>query len=307
MSDAADVEEIVVPDDKKGEAAKEAVATKEELASLRNQLAEAAEREKAATERVNAVGKDADDARTGQWRAVAAQIEAQKAAAANALAAATAEVEAIKSDLGRLTAEGKFDDLADAQVRLARAAGRISDAERYRDWVAGQDRDFQARVKHEQTIAEERAKQPIEDQPNVSAKTKAWIDAHPKFNADLGYRKKVLAAHAYVTDIESVAADSEEYFNRIEEILGERTPDDDGAEEPVIQKRQPQRGTSSAVAPSRSTSTTREKEKRYTLSRAEQEMADATMRHIKDPTERYRKYAENRQRMLAENPLVQGV
>ena len=137
--------------------------------------------------------------------------------------------------------------------------------------------------------------------PQISSAAASWISAHPQFNTDQAYRAAAIGADA-IAKRRGIRVDSPEYFEFIEEQLGERTPVEE--DEPAPRRAA---STSTAMAPSRSTPAAGGggKVQRFSLTAAEKDMADATMRHISDPVTRYKRYAENKIKMMAENPLVQ--
>lgn len=306
MSDTnvRDDDEVVIVDDaapavdktKKPATADTNVATEADLATLKAQLAESASREKALSEKVTTEASRADEAATAIQRITQDKFYAQEVAVANALANAQNEAEAITADIGRLQAEGKLVEAAQLIRKLTRAEGAASEAEKQKGYIESQKAQFTAAIKRQQAEAEARANAP--QQQIIPPKSAAWIAAHPRFNSDMAYRNAALWADD-VARRKGIQPESDEYFEFIETQLGERTPVESDA------PRTQSRSTSSAAAPSRSTpAATGGRTQRMTLSAAEKEMADLSMRHITDPSQRYLRYWQNKQQMLQNNPLV---
>lgn len=279
-------------------------ASEEQIAALKAQVEAVSRETLAANERAEALAKRAEQAETTVQDETSKRFYAQDVAIANALQAAQNEANSWKSEIERLGKEQKFAEMADAVAGRAQTQYNIAEIERQKRSVEQQKTQWKNDQEQAKRQAEEQSRQPA--QPVMTQRTKEWIDAHPRFKTDDGYRDKAFAAHEYATKVQGIPADTDEYFHWIEEALGERTAVDVGSEAAPVQPQpqRQQRSTSTAVPPSRSSPAAREQQKRLTLSAQERETADFTMGHIKDAAARYRKYAENREIMRRENPLV---
>lgn len=281
-----------------GEPAKpENVASEDDLAALKAQLKEAQDRERRANQRAEELTRDVNDSRTEREREVQERFRAQEIAAANSIAAATAEAQSIEQEIERLANNGGSGaELAQAYRRLSRAENNLLDAERQREWVDQQRAGYKQALEAEQARQQEEARRQRE-QPQVSQRSMDWIRAHPQMDSDPVFRNAAIGAHNLAIQ-RRIPVDSDAYFEFIETQLGEREA------VPAAEAEAPRRRPLASAPPSRSTPTAqRQNERRLTLTAAEKDMADATMSHIPDPAERYKRYALNKQRMLAENPL----
>lgn len=299
-----DIEVVIEGEDPKKQATegqKPESTSEDELAALKAQLAEATERDKRNHERAEAATREATTARTEQQRAIEDRFSAQEVAIVNAMTAAQSEAQALEQELERLLSEGKAPEYAQATRKLARVEMRIAQAEQQKDWLEQQKAGYQSAVAAEAQRQKEAA-EAAQQQPQVSQRAQAWINAHPRMKivnnapVDPNYYNAAIGAHN-LARLKGIPVDSDQYFEFIETQLGERTP-------AVAEANEGSPKAMVAAPPSRSTPTAqRQSERRLTLTAQEREMADITMSHVKDPAERYKRYAMNKQRMMAENPL----
>lgn len=284
------------------EAAETNVATDDQLASLRAQLEEARRVQEAEVERGQRLIAERDAARQEAQAAVDHRFYAEDVAVANAIAAAQNEVAQSKAQMAQLSADGKFAEAAEEAERIADAKVRLRQAEGRQQWIAQEKQ----RAKERQ---EEIAKAPQEDvtyrqpQTQITQRTQQWIDAHPRFLTDEAYRDIAMNAHNIALR-KNIPADTDEYFSFIERMTGDREEEDPG--ERVVPQRRDNSQISSAAPPSRgSANPTRTKSETMRLTAQEREVADATLFMVKDPAERYKKFAENMAKAKAEGRLMQ--
>lgn len=284
------------------------VTTDDELATLRAQLAEASAKGEREAQRAEAEAKRAEEAarraaegETKLTQTVADRFYAQEIAAQNAISAAQQEAAMAKEAIDRLGLEGKFREMSEAVQKLSRAEYQIADAERFRASLAGQKQQWE----QEQRVAQERPVQQPQrqapQQPQISDKSRAWIESHPKMLTDQAYQSKAIAAHQ-ATQLLGIPVDSDEYFSFIENQLGERRQMADQDQPPVRRAASAAAPPSRSIAPQagRSPSTTR----LPSLTAEEVAFADQSMGYIKDRGQRLKRYAEGKARMLAgEKPL----
>lgn len=288
---------VEIPVEEKPDAPVKNTATEDEIAALKAQVQSQAEATAAANERAEAESRRADTAQTVVQDETSKRFYAQDVALANFLSSAQNDIIAAKAKAAQLASEGNWAGSTEAQAEMFAAQLRESEGKRQKEYIDRQKAQWKAQSEQAQREAAERAQQPQQQQYHPRAQ--AWIEAHPLFNTDATYHNRVLAAH-HDAIAEGNTEFSDGYFQHMEEKLGERTAVDTGSESAPVR----QRSVTTAIAPSRTTPSARAEQKRITLSPQERETADFTMAHIKDPAQRYRKYAENRERMNRDNPLV---
>lgn len=304
------IEEEAAPD-----TGKAAETTPDQLAAMRAEIAASNQ----ARDEANAVAAEqarrAEAAEAERQAAIEGRFAAQKSAVAQALAAATNEIQSARTAHTRAMTEGNFEAATDAADAMAEAKFRMKQAEGQQRWLADEERKAadQLKVQEEQRAAQAEAvqRQPADPLAHLSAPARQWISAHPLFSTDANYRAKAMAAANYAQHVLGHAVDSPEYYEHVEVALGERQAADDGYEvdppvPPVRTQPQPrQRTAAMAAAPSRSAAPTSLRQNQsIRLSPAEREAADFTMSHIQDPAQRYKRYAENRDRGAREKPLL---
>ena len=151
-----------------------------------------------------------------------------------ALGAAQFEMDSAKRDLRASGEAGDWDKQADAQARIAQAAGRVMQLE---DGKAA----FESR---REELKEERktAKEPtqtnltvdeyIDGLPNLMGAEKSWLKAHPELLTDKRKNARLQAAYFDAEDANQ-ARGSESYFKFIEEKLGYRKAEVEADDEDV--------------------------------------------------------------------------
>lgn len=268
------------------------VATEDELVRVKQQLKQEEDGRRAAEERAAQASRRAEEVSATTRQLADGKFYAEKVAVANALAAAQNEAESLKREQARQLAENDFNGVAESNYRMSQVAQRIAHAEQQQSYIERAEADFTARQEQAQRQQEQQRAQ-----PKISQAVRDWISAHPRFNTDAAYRQAAIGADS-LARLREIKPDTDEYFAFIEEQLGERTA-------APSQQQAAQRGSSSAAPPSRSVGNPGgSRSTVLRLTPQEREMADITMSRIKDPAERYKTYALNKQKMLADNPLV---
>jgi hypothetical protein len=248
------------------------------------------------------------EARQQQQTAIHQRFGAQESAIAQALAAATNDIASLKAAVTRAQTEGNFDAATEAIDQLADAKIRLKQAEGQQRWI----NDAKGKFAQEAQQAEQTARQaPADPLAGMTPQARQWVNAHPRFLTDEGWRSKAIAAANYAEKVLGHAADSPEYYAHVETALGERPVADDGYQtEARPQTRQ--RTAAMAAAPSRSMSPSHAQTRQtFSLSPAEKEAALSTMGEMKKPDgskfsqgEIFARYAQNRDRMNREKPLT---
>lgn len=257
--------EILVPQDEaiitaepKVEAAVEKAADPD-METLQKRLAEAESKADAAEKRAleESTARQSAEAKTGQ--SVTSVLEARKAEAASLRSAHQTAFETAQAKMASSMELGQFTEAAKAQADMNTAQLNLDKVDTYKRQLD----QFEA-----QQV--EQAKQP--QQPQISAKTKSWIDAHPEFNTDKVFQAECIAAHN-VAVARGIRPDTDEYFRFVEQRAG-LEPRDDNEAEAKTQRREP---TSNAAPVSRSAPQNNgrpQNDSRVTLTPADREMAE---------------------------------
>lgn len=150
---------------------------------------------------------------------VTGRLSAEEIATDNAIAAADTEIKQLKADKVRLLQEGKFEEAADLDERMADAVARRNGARSYKEDIG--------RRRQEAERAPPSREQQIEtwlNQNGFSAAEKAWVYRNPRFIDDANFRREV--ANAYNEALSRGAAkDTPDLFRQIESrVYGARTP-----------------------------------------------------------------------------------
>lgn len=289
--------EIVIPDDPaeavtppEDRTPPANVATSDELAAIREKLAQTEDERNRERTRADEAQRAAATATGAVQQEIANKFYAQEVAISNALTAAQQEVESAKRELAERSAAGDFAAVADATFKMQQAANRVMQAEQQGAYLKEAKADYTARAEQQQRQA---------DQPRVTPRIQQWIDAHPRFRSDAAYRQAAMGADS-LARLKGIEVESDAYFTFVEEQLGERQAS--GGQTPAAP-----RGSSAAAPPSRSvppaagggTSRT------VHLTALEREYADITMgSRYPDPAKRYAAYAKNKERMQRDKPLT---
>ncbi len=200
-----------------GEGAKSGAISDDDLKAMRADLEEARKQRDAAkrgeTVANTRVAQTEQQAREQQARLaneVNARIEDQSLTVESGLVAAQGEIDALRDSLAKALEENKWADAARLQEEMGDAKLRMRELTYQKGELA---RAKDAAVKAVKT--------PAPQGNGVGTKTQEWIAQHPKFNTDPVYRAQALYAHE-VAVAEGKTIESPEYFQKVEEMLGER-------------------------------------------------------------------------------------
>jgi len=156
------------------------------------------------------------------------------------------EADILKANLRAAMASGDYAAAADAQEAMADAKAKLLQLENGR--AALQEQAKNPRI-HPQQIP---AYDPVETLASqLSARSAAWVRAHPEFARNERLTQKMVAAHNLVT-ADGVQPDTDEYFESVERLLGVQAPaaSTAAAEAPMSAASAPtQRRSSPAAAP----------------------------------------------------------
>lgn len=220
-----ELEQLNVEDDDlvvEGEVAKsvsKGPTAEETIAKLQKQVADSDAR----AEREAAARKEAEDralsANAGAATAAQAQVATHEQAIKSKIAAATTNLESIKSQLKQAKATGDSDAEVELQDALTNARYELNtavwDEKNFANWKANQDKI----VKQQNSVS----KSPY------TAKEQAWIDSHPEFATDKKFARTAKMAAQEALD-EGHSQDSKAYFTYIENTMREHgfLTDDEG-------------------------------------------------------------------------------
>jgi hypothetical protein len=227
------------------------------------------------------------------------RYNAEMAAVAAQLAAATDTLASAKAAFKTALAEGEHDKAVDAQELIARSVSQRDWAENKKSYLESNKTQF-VQPQQRQDADEYGGVQIIPEE-------RQWLSSRPQFKSDQTYRNRVISASG------SAVADghtrgSEGYFRRMEEILGENqrkeTPRPEADEAPAHRP-------SADVAPNRRTQPGAQPSGRVRveLSADEREVADAMYGNptsngfVADEAARYEKYFKQKQAMKASGRL----
>lgn len=280
----------------------------DELAQLRARIAEEAVQTRQRDEEIARLRAEKDRADQERADLINARFASNETAIANYLAVAQGDILAAEADYARLLEAGQYAEAARVNTKLNDAQGRLREGTRYKQQLDAQKAEYAASIERERGQAEEAARRaaeaPADPYANMHPDARKWIDAHPKFKSDAAYHAAALAAHEYATKRLGLTANTPAYFDYIDKDMAAY---ESGGEAPAPAPAKPAARTVPAAPPSRSTGGTAQhatRSRSIQLSAAQREMADISMKHIKDPAERYKRYAQNMERMNAEKPLL---
>jgi hypothetical protein len=246
-----DISEQPAGDDKRAETVVDAeekpavreIPAEEGVEALRKQL----ETERAA--RIAAEARAHEASRV----AVSAQNEVQDSnltLVENAIETVTSNLTNLKAQYAAASQAGDHEALASLTEAMTKSNNQLADLERGRDAL-------QAQPKKEVPPPRAPINDPVEAlASSLSPRSADWIRAHPEFARDKVKFQKMIAAHNLVTAGGETKGDTDEYFEKVEDLLGIRRTapvidDDTGADDPqkqtarVVQRR----GESPPAAP----------------------------------------------------------
>lgn len=230
------------------------------------------------------------------------RFKAQEEQVETALAAYEGQVKTLREQYQAALDAGQTARAAEINDAMIDARLKIQEARNYKAWVENQKAQVKA--------------QPVQQQqPVYTARTQAWIDAHPEYNTDQRFRLKCQAADADAL-AEGIQRDTPEYFEHVEKFLGlkKEVAREEVEEEILIEPTPaPQRKvtTVSTAAPvSRSSmSITGERpstRNNFKLTSDEAEIARISFpnEYKEDPKKAYQAYYDNKQVLIREGKIV---
>lgn len=232
----------------------------EGIDKLKQQLAE----ERSAREEAEARLREASES---EVRARTDSLDTQIHLVTTAIEKFEQQKQVLKANYAQALADQDYNAAADIQASMAENAADLVNLK-------------QGKVALEkQPKPQPRAQPDIVEQfvQNMTPRSASWVRAHPDFVRDARKNAKMIAAHNFIKD--DVKVDSDEYFSKIEEMLGlQATPDPETPTpeeiDPMAETAKPVRKAAPAAAPvTRSGNGAGKRTNTVTLTAEEREMA----------------------------------
>lgn len=240
------------------------------VANLKKQL----EDEKTGRANDQARLRVAEDAmRQASDTSVKAQTDARAANLSmveGAITSVKREQEVLEANLANAMGAGDFGAAAKIQTQIATAATKLVQLETGKEAMEAEAKQPIKRMEATRDPVDAFASQ-------LSPRSAAWVRAHPQFATDPRLTQKMVAAHNLV--VGDIPADTDEYFDKVESLLGLKKPADDLQEDPMgeaAQVTQRRSGSPPAAPVSRSGTGNGQRPNTIRLSAAEVEMAEMT-------------------------------
>jgi hypothetical protein len=199
------------------------------------------------------------------------------------------ETEILEANYANALSQQDYAGAAKLQTAIAQAATKLVQLETGKDAMEAEAKQPVRPVQHHDPV-EALASQ-------LSPRSAAWVRAHPEYARDPKLMQRMTAAHNLAVT-EDLRADTDDYFARVEGILGvnqAQGDDDDSALSEAAA--QTQRRSSPPAAPvSRSGTANGKTPNRITLSAEEREIAQMT--GLSD-----REYALQKQKLMKEGKI----
>lgn len=299
-------------------------ALRAELDQLRGEKATLlSDRDRERTARVSAERANM----SAQERALASEEDASE----QKLASLETELQTCEDEIARLADEpGHGKEIAALNRKMAESTANLVREKDRKAYLTGQREKFKKQAEAEPTKTADGGEDEVlangSKLSSYGPKTQDWLKAHPKVFKDSRYLARAIAAAIEATGAEGIKDQSEEYFDFIDGKLGESRraaaeehPESDegedgeeieiAADRRAVETHEPERpqtraagpgSMSGPAAPTRNTPNTGGnggQRKKAALTSEEREVADALYGAIRNPADRYVKYAENKKIM----------
>lgn len=309
--------------------------TTDDVTELKRQLAEANARASSAEGEASTYRSKARDAELSAMSADERALVSQQEATDSNLTALESEMTGYENEIAALADEpGHGKEIAALNRKLASTAAKVETETNRKTYLAGLREQAKGRTasKTAEHTASDTAEKVADGTPlnAFGAPTQAWLKARPAMFTDRRLFKTAKVAAIEAIEVEGLADQSPEYFRFIEAKIGEgqqaeQEEDQEEGEEVEAQEQQEQRrpgseeryepekpqhraagpGAMSAAPPSSqrlAPSGDGKPTRKPALSSQEREVADALYSSERNPAERYRKYAHNRDVMNGREP-----
>ncbi len=179
------------------------------------------ERRRADTEsnRADSLQGEVNGASQKLTHATVAGLTAQESAADQTVAAINQEMVGYKKQLAELSAEGKFEEVAEVQEKMADAAARRREAAQTKGYYASQREQASA-------APADPVERFLAQNPNFTKQEQDWIRNNPRYATDRGFNQRVNAAHEEAINAsgKNLARFSDEYFKHLADAGYMRQP-----------------------------------------------------------------------------------
>lgn len=190
-----------------------------ELDDLRRQIEEAKAETKAAREGEAAARREAEAGKSEATRFRSEAERAQFHGIERAIEGADAKLAQLKTDLATAYATSDFAKIADLQIEVSRIAARKTAMEDGRDALKAR-LDAAAKQPAPQQQA---GGDPVEAVARtLSPRSAAWVRAHPEAVRNKASFDKLSAIAQYATNVRGLEAESDAFFQYIEQEMGYR-------------------------------------------------------------------------------------
>lgn len=223
--------EIVKAEETPKATEKQVLKPEDGLAKLQAQLAE----ERAGREAAEARAREASEA---EVRARTENQDSQLHLVTTAIEKFEQQNEVLKANYAQALADQDFKAAADIQMSMSENAANLVSLRQGADAIKKAPKP-QLRVQPDIVDAFVQ---------NMTPQSAAWVRAHPEFVRDPRKNAKMIAAHNFIKD--DVKVDSDEYFSKIEEMLGlQKTIEKTDEVDPMADAAKPVRKAAPAAAP----------------------------------------------------------
>lgn len=152
------------------------------------------------------------------------RIAAEQDACNSLLDSLKGQADSIEGQIAQLADEpGHGSDIAKLNRQLARIESQLLSEEGRKDYLQSERDRAKSKAANPPpapTVGRKLANGVPTD--NFSPATKAWLDAHPKAYTDASYCKRAIGYAGLAANVEDITPDTPEFFAFIEEKLGER-------------------------------------------------------------------------------------
>ena len=191
-----------------------------------------------------------------QYQAQTETEEANYTLVKSAIKTLRSDNEQMKAAYKEALAVGDIDRATDIQDKLSENKIRLSELKKGRDVMKEHRR--QAQINGQRPISAHQPGDPVENfASRLSARSADWVRRNPQFVTDPRLNQKMIAAHNLVV-ADSIEPDTDEYFERVENILNLRRAESrqEREEDAMSEAAQPVQKRAPPAAPvSRSAST----------------------------------------------------
>lgn len=259
------------------------VAPADEMAELRKQLDEERKLRTDAESRVTSLSAEKSTADTRLAAEVNTRFAAQEQSIDLRASTATATITTIKQEMVRAQSEQRFEDFANLQEQMAEAKLE----ERSASWEKKQLNTHKERVKAELEANNSQQRDPVEAFINVipGERSRQWLRKNPDIlrkAATSPSEQKRLFGYAQIAEANGHVADSDSYFDSIEQQYGLKEPDPVVAQQSQPAKAAPKPpGQTANAAPASRSAAPAQTSRRVTLDDVQRKLTNSDRANAK--------------------------